>query len=71
MSFEKLEHLLPLIVNQIEEKMCMKPEEANKVYEEERKSERQYWINYWIKHTQGEDKQYWINLLNKHKKITR
>ena len=40
MSFEKLEHLLPLIVNQIEEKMGMKPEEANKVYEEERKSER-------------------------------
>ena len=67
MGFEKLEDLLPYSVHKIEEKMSMKPEEANKIYEEERENERQYWIKYWIKHTQGEDKQYWINLLKKSK----
>ena len=41
----------------------MKPEEANKMYEEERENERQYWIKYWIKYTQGENKQYWVILL--------
>ena len=67
MGFEKIEDLLPYSVHKIEEKMSMKPEEANKIYEEERENERQYWIKYWIKHTQGEDKQYWINLLKKSK----
>ena len=36
MAFEKLEDLLPYSVHKIEEKMSMKPEEANKMYEEER-----------------------------------
>ena len=61
--------LLPYSVHKIEEKMSMKPEEANKLYEEERENERLYRIKNWIKHAQGEDKQYWINLLKKLKKI--
>ena len=69
MAFEKIDMLLPYSVHKIEEKMSMKPEEAYKIYEEERKIERLYWIKYWIKHTQGEDKQHWISLLKE--KITK
>lgn len=47
MAFEKIKYLLPYAMHKIEEKMCMKPEEANKLYEEERENENQYWINYW------------------------
>ena len=67
MAFEKIDMLLPYSVHKIEEKMSMKPEEAYKIYEEEKENERQYWIKYWIKHTQGEDKHYWINELKKGK----
>lgn len=69
MTFEKIDMLLPYSVHKIEEKMSMKPEEAYKIYEEERENERLYWIKYWIKHTQGEDKQHWINLLKISKRI--
>ena len=40
MAFEKLEDLLPYSVHKIEEKYSMKPEEANKMYEEERENNR-------------------------------
>ena len=69
MAFEKIDMLLPYSVHKIEEKMSMKPEEAYKIYEEERENERLYWIKYWIKHTQVEDKQHWVSLLKE--KITK
>ena len=69
MAFEKIDMLLPYSVHKIEEKMSMKPEEAYKIYEEERENESLYWIKYWINHTQGEDKQHWISLLKE--KITK
>ena len=70
LAFKKIEYLLPYSVHKIEERMKMNPKKAKKLYEKEQESERQYWIYYWIKHTQGEDREYWINL-SKNNRITK
>lgn len=65
MAFEKLKHLLLYFVHKIEERMNMNLKKAKKLYDKEQESERQYWINYWIKHTQGEDREYWVIYLKR------